>query len=128
MVFAQDKAVGSVELAPAGPYVAGADVTLEIAFTVGEEGLDVGASIRVGLPNTGWEEAVVPQLRYWDELVQGKARAFAPFHPVNTTAEVRSEGEAAIHLEAMERMLLPDEDPAEAYWRWWVTGNLVRRF
>ena len=24
----------------------------------------------------------------------------------------------------MERMLLPDEDPAVAYWRWWITVTL----
>ena len=124
MIFEQDKGIGAVELAPPGPFVTGARVTLAVAFTIGDEGLGTGARIRVGLPNTGWEEAVVPQLRYWDELVQGKARAFAPFHPVNTTAEVKSEGGATIHLEAMERMLLPDEDPAEAYWRWWVTGTV----
>src|SRR5205085_1395768 len=56
---------------------------------------------------------------YWDELVSGSARRLAPFHPVNTTASI-STG-AKFTLETMERMLVPDEDPAFAYWRWWIT-------
>ena len=124
MIFPQNESIGNVTLSPPGPFVTGERVTLTVTFTVGCDGLNPGARLRVGLPNTGWERAVVPQLRYWDELVQGKERKFAPFHPVNTTAAVESGGEAVAHLEAMERMLLPDEDPAEAYWRWWVTATV----
>ena len=78
----------------------------------------------MGTPNTGWQRPVVPQPRYWDELVSGAARQYAPFHPVNTTAEVSSKGGASLYLETMERMLAPDADPAYAYWRWWVTARV----
>ena len=122
MIFAQDDAIGQVTLSPTGPFVSGSQVTLNVTFTVGKAGLSKGARLRVGTPNTGWERVVVPQPRYWDELVRGKDRKYAPFHPVNTTAEVVSRGGAVVHLETMERMLLPDEDPAEAYWRWWITA------
>jgi hypothetical protein len=67
---------------------------------------------------------VVPQQRYWDELVSGAERRLAPFHPVNTTAHVKSRKPAYGFLEVMERMLVPDEDPALAYWRWWITFAL----
>src|SRR2546426_11682926 len=122
MLFPQDPGVGKAELAPSGPFVAGQMVTLTFTLIVGREGLKPGARFRVGLPNTGWERAVPPQLRYWDELVCGKDRRLAPFHPVNTTAEVKTTSGAVVNLETMERMLLPDEDPAEAYWRWWITA------
>ena len=122
MIFPQDDCVGRVSLSPDGPFQTGSYVTLLLAFTVGRRGLEEGARLRIGVPNTGWECVVVPQLRYWDELVKGKDRKYAPFHPVNTTVEVISQGKAFAHLETMERMLLPDEDPAEAYWRWWITA------
>lgn len=138
MIFPQDNTVGSIEVSPGGPFDTGAQVTLKITFTVGDAGLSEGGQFRVGLPNTGWEEVVVPQCRYWDELVEPGDQRFAPFHPVNTTAVLKTadpirqaQGRlASIHLDTMERMLLPDEDPAEAYWRWWIGavlkgGNLV---
>ncbi len=124
MIFSQNKEVGSVALSPAGPFQTGERVTLTITFTVGAAGLNEGARLRIGLPNTGWEKPVVPQLRYWDELVFGKARGYAPFHPTNTTATLKTASKAVVALESMERMLLPNEDPAEAYWRWWITAKL----
>lgn len=120
MIFPLDADVGSVALSPAGPFVTGAELTLTVTFTVGAAGLTEGAQLRVGLPNTGWERVVVPQRRYWDELIEPLDQRFAPFHPVNTSVALKTTGRAAVHLETMERMLLPDEDPAEAYWRWWI--------
>lgn len=99
--------------------IAGSQANLRLEYTTGNAGLPVGSRIRIGLPNTGWDRPVVPQQRYWDEIVTGNARRLAPFHPVNTTATVT--GGARFTLETMERMLIPDEDPAVAYWRWWVT-------
>ena len=124
MIFSQDNATGQVTLSPEGPFVTGSYVTLKLTFTTGVDGLAEGARLRVGVPNTGWEPVVVPQLRYWDELVRGKDRKYAPFHSVNTTADVITQRDAVLHLETMERMLIPDEDPAEAYWRWWITATV----
>ena len=93
MIFSQDNTTGQVTLSPAGPFVTGSYVTLKLTFTTAKNGLAEGARLRVGVPNTGWEPVVVPQLRYWDELVRGKDRKYAPFHPVNTTAEVVTQGE-----------------------------------
>ncbi|OGG46063.1 MAG: hypothetical protein A3F84_01970 [Candidatus Handelsmanbacteria bacterium RIFCSPLOWO2_12_FULL_64_10] len=104
-----------------GPFVTGAITTVRIEYTAGPRGVRAGGRLRVGTPNTGWQRPVVPQPRYWDELVSGADRKYAPFHPVNTTAEVSSKGSASLYLEVMERMLVPDADPAYAYWRWWVT-------
>jgi hypothetical protein len=97
---------------------------VRLTFTVGKSGLPVGGRLRWGLPNTGWERVVVPQHRYWDDLVRGKERRYAPFHPVNTTADVVTQSGARVALDTMERMIGPDEDPAEAYWRWWVTATV----
>ena len=51
-------------------------------------------------------------------------RRLAPFHPVNTTVAIEGRAGAVMVLTVMERMLVPDEDPALAYWRWWITGTL----
>jgi hypothetical protein len=99
--------------------VAGSQADLRLEYVVGSAGLSAGSRFRVGLPNTGWDRPVVPQQRYWDEIVTGASRRLAPFHPVNTTATISSG--AKFLLETMERMLIPDEDPAIAYWRWWIT-------
>jgi hypothetical protein len=55
--------------------------------------------------------------------VQNAARRLAPFHPVNTTAVVEGRDGTSAVLTVMERMLTPDEDPAIAYWRWWITAT-----
>ena len=114
----------SFEMFHDGQLVAGAKTSVLFRFTIKGKGLPRGSRLRIGLPNTGWEKPVVPQQRYWDELVNGLDRRLATFHPVNTTATIRSERKAAHTLEVMERMLLPDEDPAFAYWRWWITFTL----
>lgn len=124
MIFPKKNAIGRVTLSPTGPFLTGERVTLTITFTVGSAQLKKGTQLRVGFPNTGWERPVVPQARYWDELICGKARQYAPFHPVNTTAVLKTNGKAVVVLESMERMLLPDKDPAESYWRWWVTAKV----
>lgn len=99
--------------------IAGSQADLRLEYIAGAAGLAPGSRIRFGLPNTGWDRPVVPQQRYWDEIISGSARRLAPFHAVNTTATVS--GAAKFTLDTMERMLVPDEDPAIAYWRWWVT-------
>jgi hypothetical protein len=121
--FPESECSGRVTVSP-NLFVTGERATVQLIFTVGEDGITVGGRLRWGLPNTGWEQPVVPQQRYWDELVSGADRRVAPFHPVNTTAEVRSAGNARIVLSTMERMLVPNEDPAEAYWRWWITATV----
>jgi hypothetical protein len=98
--------------------------TVVFEYQVGEAGVTPGGKIRVGVPNTGWEAPVPPQQRYWDELVQNSSRRLAPFHPVNTTATVQGREGAVVVLDVMERMLAPDEDPAIAYWRWWITATI----
>ena len=113
---------GHVELVHEGPFIAGMRTTLTLRFVVGKEGLPDGARLRFGLPNTGWQKPVVPQVRYWSELASGQDRRYAPFHPVNTTAEVQTGERASVYLEVTERMLVPDADPAHAYWRWWITA------
>ncbi|MBI1358430.1 MAG: DUF3604 domain-containing protein [Acidobacteria bacterium] len=115
--------LGSFTMIPGGPLTAGTRLTLRFRFEVGSAGLQPGAKLRVGVPNTGWEEPVPPQQRYWDELAAGSQRRLAPFHPVNTTAST-SRSEVKFGLSVMERMLTPDEDPAFAYWRWWITFSL----
>lgn len=116
--------LGSVEMLHEGPFIAGTLTTVTFRYSVGSAGLKAGARLRIGIPNTGWEMPVPPQQRYWDELVQGSDRRLAPFHPVNTTAAVTSASQAYAVLTVMERMLVPDEDPAFAYWRWWITATI----
>ena len=117
--------LGTLEMLHDGALVAGMRAAIRFVYTAGSRGLEAGARVRVGLPNTGWERPVPPQQRYWDELVRGEERRLAPFHPVNTTAvDPSAEPARDIVLEVMERMLAPDEDPALAYWRWWITGTL----
>jgi hypothetical protein len=106
------------------PFVAGMHTTVVFEYEVGEEGIAVGGKIRFGVPNTGWEAPVVPQQRYWDELIKNGSRRLAPFHPVNTTATLQGAQGAGVVLDVMERMLAPDEDPAIAYWRWWITATV----
>lgn len=115
---------GSFRMVHDLPIQAGIRTTVEFVYTAGEDGLAAGSRVRIGVPNTGWEEPVPPQQRYWDELVKGADRRLAPFHPVNTTASTNGQGKPSIALEVMERMLVPDEDPALAYWRWWITATL----
>jgi hypothetical protein len=78
--------MGSFRLTGPQPVTAGMKATFLFEYEVGAAGLDTGARVRLGVPNTGWEPPVVPQQRYWDELVRGSDRRLAPFHPVNTTA------------------------------------------
>jgi hypothetical protein len=104
-----------------GKLICGQQARIELCYEAGENGLAAGSRLRFGLPNTGWDRPVVPQQRYWDELVTGDSRRLAPFHPVNTTPSVESARKVHCVLEVVERMLVPDEDPAFAYWRWWIT-------
>jgi len=115
---------GSFRVDAKFPLVCGAQADLRLIFETGKAGLSPGSRLRVGLPNTGWDRPVVPQQRYWDELARGSNRRLAPFHPVNTTVTIHSDAGADGVLDVLERMLLPDEDPAFAYWRWWVTFTL----
>jgi hypothetical protein len=115
---------GSFRVEAAFPLICGAQAALKLIYVTGQSGLPGGSRFRVGLPNTGWDRPVVPQQRYWDELACGPERRLAPFHPVNTTARLESRNRAFGSLEVMERMLVPDEDPALAYWRWWITFTL----
>ena len=101
--------MGTLEMPHDGPLVAGMRTSIRFVYTVGAAGLDEGSRLRIGLPNTGWERPVPPQQRYWDELVRAGDRRLAPFHPVNTTAAIHSASGAGHCLEAMERMLAPDE-------------------
>lgn len=116
--------LGTFRVVHDGPFVAGMRTTVHFEYVAGEAGLRPGAKVRVGVPNTGWEEPVPPQQRYWDELVQGASRRLAPFHPTNTTAIVEGREGVFVVLDVMERMLAPDEDPAIAYWRWWITATV----
>jgi hypothetical protein len=111
---------GAFCMTPAGPFVAGTRATIRFTYRAGTRGLPDRSRLRIGLPNTGWEKPVVPQQRYWNEIVHGLDRRLAPFHPVNTTASIRSARQSGHSLDVMERMLVPDEDPALAYWRWWI--------
>ena len=115
---------GTFNLQHDGDFIAGMKTTVLFEYEVGEKGLHAGGQIRVGVPNTGWEEPVPPQQRYWDELIQNGSRRLAPFHPVNTTAVINGREGTGVVLTVMERMLTPDEDPAIAYWRWWITATL----
>jgi hypothetical protein len=107
-----------------GPIVAGMHTTILFEYEAGDAGLGAGGKIRIGLPNTGWEAPVAPQQRYWDELIQNTSRRVAPFHPCNTTAQIVGREGISVVLDVMERMLTPDEDPAIAYWRWWITATV----
>jgi hypothetical protein len=106
------------------PLVCGSQANLRLIFEAGPAGLSHGSRLRIGLPNTGWDRPVVPQQRYWGELASASDRRLAPFHPVNTSVTIISAAPAYGALEVMERMLVPDEDPALAYWRWWITFTL----
>lgn len=116
--------LGTFRMRHDGLFVAGMKTTVFFEYEAGAAGLPAGATIRVGVPNTGWEPPVPPQQRYWDELIQNGSRRLAPFHPVNTTAAVEGREGTVIVLDVMERMLTPDEDPAIAYWRWWITATV----
>src|SRR4051812_28790075 len=79
-------AFGRFEMLTDGAVVCGAATSPRFRFTVGSRGMSQGGRLRIGFPNTGWQRPIVPQQRYWDELVFGHERRLAPFHPVNTTA------------------------------------------
>lgn len=117
-------AAGRFRVDTGGSLISGQQAHIELHYEAGEAGLAAGSRVRFGLPNTGWDRPVVPQQRYWDELVSGESRRLAPFHPVNTTVAIESARKVFCSLEVMERMLVPDEDPAFAYWRWWITLTL----
>ena len=70
--------LGTFRVVHDGPFIAGAKTTVLFQYHVGESGLQVGAKVRVGVPNTGWEVPVPPQQRYWDELIQERARVAWP--------------------------------------------------
>jgi Protein of unknown function (DUF3604) len=116
--------LGTFQMCHDGPFVAGMRTSVRFQYRAGEAGLRRGGRLRFGVPNTGWQQPVPPQQRYWDELVQGADRRLAPFHPVNTTAAIEGSAGAVAVLDVMERMLVPDEDPALAYWRWWITATI----
>ena len=115
---------GSFRLRHDGAFVAGMRTKVVFEYVAGSDGVAAGGRIRVGLPNTGWQQPVAPQQRYWDELVRGAQRRLAPFHRANTTATAETRARANVVLDVMERMLTPDEDPAIAYWRWWITATV----
>ena len=62
---------GDFQMPGDAPIVCGSLTSLRFQFSVGGACLNPGAKLRIGLPNTGWEKPVVPQQRYWDELVWG---------------------------------------------------------
>ena len=113
---------GRVELVGRDSFVAGEWITLKVVYTAGALGLARGGRVRIGLPNTGWSKPHVPHPRYWEEEAGGTAQDYTPFHRVNTTAEVMSDGPVMVELSVMERMLAPNLDPAHGYWRWWITA------
>ena len=99
-------------------------MTFIVRYAVGSGGLPVGAQLRVGLPNTGWERPVVQLPRFWDETFRGRLRRYAPFDPVNTTCAVATKTGGTVFAEVVERMLVPDADPAYANWRFWVLATV----
>jgi hypothetical protein len=113
MIFPQKNDVGCITLSPAGPFRTGERLTLLVTFVVGNDGLKEGAQLRIGLPIPAGNDR---SFRNFDIGTTNfrKGEGIAPFHPVNTTAALKTSGKATIALESMERMLLPDEDPAEA--------------
>ena len=92
---------GAFRMQHDGPITAGMRTSILFECHIGEAGLRRGARIRIGVPNTGWEEPVPPQQRYWDELIQASSRRLAPFHPVNTTVEIQGSKDAAVVLQVM---------------------------
>ena len=115
---------GSITALPAGPFESGQPISLDFRLVVGKRAMAGGARLRVGLPNTGWDEPLVPMTRYWDELVEGQERVDAPFGLVNSSATLETGRRASVFLETMERMLAPNVDPAHGYWRWWITATI----
>jgi hypothetical protein len=113
-----------VELIKTDPFVAGSHMTFVVRFTVGQHGLRAGGQLRVGLPNTGWQRPTVPLPRFWDETYRGRERRYTPFDPINTTCALQTATEGAIFAEMVERMLVPDADPAFANWRFWVLATV----
>ena len=59
--------------------IAGSQADLRIEYIAGSAGLPAGSRIRIGLPNTGWDRPVVPQQRYWDELLAEAPGVSLPF-------------------------------------------------
>src|ERR1051326_6576928 len=96
--------LGTFQMCHDGPFVAGMRTSVRFQYRAGEAGLRRGGRLRFGVPNTGWQQPVPPQQRYWDELVQGADRRLAPFHPVNTTAAIEGSAGAVAVLDVMERM------------------------
>ena len=55
-----DPGLGEFHVIVAGPLVAGSQVSMLFTLEVGQQGVNRGGAIRVGLPNTGWDAPTVP--------------------------------------------------------------------
>ena len=113
---------GSIRMNPVGEVTVGTRVTLEFEYTVGAEGIAEGGSLRVGLPNCGWEMPLVPMHRYFQKgMLQGEDlydRGYCTYARCNTTVALRSNTGAWVDLsvdechaaEANEAISLVDGD------------------
>jgi len=116
--------VGRIDIQYPEPLIAGQLVTVVFEYTAGKAGLAEGGKLRVGLPNVGWAEPLVPQYYFWSEHAKGKDRRYTQYDRVNTTARIESRSAAVPLLESEARFRKPWTFPPSwlrDYDRFWIT-------
>ena len=113
---------------PGPDFTAGDIITINFEYTVGSAGMKEGGRLRVGLPNPGWGEPLVPQAYFWDCYQKGKDRRYTDYDRVNTTAKiVGSAGKAVPFLKKWPGFREPfglKKRWLKNYDRWWIEVTL----
>ena len=123
----QNSEYGTIKFTFPEPLIAGEIVTLTCEYTVGKRGFAKNGKLRIGLPNTGWSEPLVPQYYFWSEYAEGKDRTYTQYHRVNTTARLVTNSKATVLLDSERRFRKPFTFPRNwlrDYVRYWITVTI----
>ncbi len=104
-----------------GEFIAGQYVTVAFRYTVGENGLNRGSRLKIGLPSVGWGEPLVNHRRYW-ELEPDDPRKWLHYKRINTTFDIDSDTGA--YLEPYARQETRPGD-IRCIQRWWITFAVI---
>jgi len=121
-------------MTPAGPFEAGAHVTITFRLEIGTAGVEPGGHIKIGTPNMGWGQPLVLTPRVPPELLVNSPKEHNPWKPINTTVALRTAGNAILAVRAEEEALMARYESDEMnriareyrQWRWWITLTVER--
>ncbi|MFP3904944.1 MAG: CehA/McbA family metallohydrolase [Armatimonadota bacterium] len=102
-------------------FIAGQYVTVAFRYTVGENGLNRGSRLKIGLPSVGWGEPLVNHRRYW-ELEPDEPRKWLHYKRINTTFEIESNTGAYLDPSARQETRPGD---TRCIQRWWMTFEVI---